>query len=173
MSTRENIETIAIKMIKEIGLINLSRQGLCEKANIRYGSFTHIMGCTFNEFIGEMNARGETGPDLPVKKVRANPALRRDSILKAALAVASLLGVDNMTRAAIAEEAGVSTGLVTRSLGTMQQLRRDVMRAAVKLEVLPVIAQGLASGNKHACKAPEALRQKAADSLVNSGGNDA
>lgn len=166
MSTKEALEIVAIEMIREIGLINLSRQALCEKAGVKYGSFTHIMGCNFNEFINQMNARGETGPNLPISKARAHPALRKDRILQAALAVATSLGIDKMTRAEISEQAGVSTGLITRSFGTMIALKRDVMRAAVKMELLPVIAQGLASGDRHACKAPEELKQRAANSLV-------
>lgn len=70
-----------------------------------------------------------------------------------------------MTRECIAIAAGVSPALVSLRLGTMEALRRSVMRAAVKREVVPVVAEGLAAGDAQAKKASDELKKRAADHL--------
>jgi AcrR family transcriptional regulator len=85
-----------------------------------------------------------------------------DDILSAALKVAERDGWRAMTRAAVALEAGVSCGTVSLRLGTMEALRRSVMRAAVQRRVLRVVAEGLVAGDRHARRADEALRVAAA-----------
>ena len=76
------------------------------------------------------------------------------------------IGYQKITRDAVAEAAGVSMGLVTRYFGTMVQLRRDIMRYAVREEVLEIIGQGLAAGDDHAKKAAPELRAKAFDTFL-------
>lgn len=98
---------------------------------------------------------------------RLSPDVRKETLIVAALAVAKRDGFSNLTRASIAEEAACSTGLVTNYLGTMTALKREVMRAAVKREVVEVVAEGLAVRDKQALKAPEELKQKAIAHLTN------
>ena len=92
---------------------------------------------------------------------RMNPAHRREQILNAAVGMATDVGLQKTTRDGIAERAGVSMGLVTRYFNTMTQLRRAVMRTAVKNEVLGVIAEGLVMGDPHAKKASPGLKERA------------
>lgn len=82
-------------------------------------------------------------------------------MVTAALVVARKRGYNQMTRDAIAAEAGCSTGQVTTVLGTMPQLRRAIMRAAVVRKDLPVIAQGVVARDPSALAAPLELRQRA------------
>ena len=86
---------------------------------------------------------------------------RKAELLEAALKVARSKGFENMTRDAIAEEAGVSFGLVGRYLGTMNRLRQTVMRAAIRKEILEIIAYGLYAKDKQALKAPDELKARA------------
>lgn len=95
--------------------------------------------------------------------------IRTKELLRCAVALAEADGYTNITREAIAREAGVSEALVSARLGTMPAMRRAVMRAAVTEEVLAVVAQGLAARDAHAMKAPEALRRRAAEYLLNTG----
>lgn len=91
---------------------------------------------------------------------------RMAQILKAALDVCSKKTTYNrVTRDQIAERAGIAPTLITYHFGTMDSLRRDIMREAVRAECLPVIAQGLVARDRHALKAPEALRTRALQSL--------
>lgn len=154
-------------MAKNGGLINLSRQELCVEAEIPVGSWYHVMGVGFPEFIAEI--RPEVGEDNPVPSVRkrANPNLRKDQILKVALDICEQKGYANLTREKIAEAAGVSPGTVSIHFGTMPQLKRAVMRSAIKNEVIPIVAEGLAAKDPHASKAPAEIKAKAATLIVN------
>ena len=51
---KQHIKQIAIDMANANGLINLTRFDLCERAEIPEGSFPHVMGCTFTEFVTEL-----------------------------------------------------------------------------------------------------------------------
>lgn len=165
---REEIKQTAIEMAKSAGLINLSRRDLCDSVGIPDGSFPHVMGCNFNEFIEELNQEGHGVEAHPVVKKRAVPALRKGAILSAAIELAKEDNYLKVTRDLVAAKAGVSMGLVSRYFGTMQQLKRDIMRAAVKHEIPEIIAQGLANGDKHAKKASPELKAEAAKILANS-----
>jgi AcrR family transcriptional regulator len=87
---------------------------------------------------------------------------RTTDILAAALRVAERDGYTNLRRDAIAAEAGVTGGLVTIRLGSMTEIRRDVMRHAVKNCILRIVAEGLAIKDRHALKAGPELRAQAA-----------
>lgn len=96
---------------------------------------------------------------------RMMPKARRDEILDAALALAEERSHVEITREEISERAGVSVGLITHYFGTMPKLKRDVMRAAIRTEILPIIARGIVMGDPHALKAPPELKQRALASL--------
>lgn len=87
---------------------------------------------------------------------------RTEALTMAGLAVAERDGWQRMTREAVAAEAGVSPALVTLRLGTVPAMRRAVMRRAVAMRVVPVVAAGLALGDKHAQKAGQELRDEIA-----------
>lgn len=95
------------------------------------------------------------------KQVKLEARERIAQILRAALEIAPRVGYNRMTRDEIARRAKVPPALVTYHLGTMPDLRRQVMREAIRVECLPVIAQGLAVRDRHALKAPDELRNKA------------
>lgn len=88
-------------------------------------------------------------------------------ILKAALELSPRIGYSRLTRDDIAQRAKIPPSLITYHLGTMPELRRHIMREAVRVECLPVIAQGLACRDRHALKASEELRQRALQSVAN------
>lgn len=92
---------------------------------------------------------------------RLAPDVRREQIVEAALRVAKRDGYDRMTRADIAKAAGCSAASVQYHFGTMEQVRRHVMRAALRVPVLEVLAQGLARRNRIALRASPELRAEA------------
>lgn len=96
---------------------------------------------------------------------RLQPDDRKAQLLDGALKLAAERGLASLTRDAIAEYAGVSPALVSFYLGTMTELRRTVMRAAIKREVLPIVAEGLVTRDKQAGKASEDLKRRALDSV--------
>jgi AcrR family transcriptional regulator len=86
---------------------------------------------------------------------------RKQQILDVALDQAERVGYQNITRAGIARALQVSPALVNTYFGTVGDLKRDVMKAAIRDERLPIIAQGIVLKDRHAMKAPDALRARA------------
>lgn len=97
---------------------------------------------------------------------RLDPDARKAAILTAAVKLATEKHYQTITRDDVAQAAGVSAGLVTRYFFAMPELRRRVMEEAVRRELLPVIAQGLAHGCPVAAGAPAWLRAKALTALA-------
>lgn len=161
MITLDEVKAAAIEMIKAEGLINLSRAGLCEKVGIPVGSFSHITGYTFTEFIAVMGALNIAEPDnISVSKTRTNPFLRKRHILDTAVELSIEHGYFQITREQVAEAAGVSDNLVSRYYN-MSELREAVMETAVMREIPEIIAQGIINGNIVALAVSPALRAKA------------
>lgn len=167
---KTEIEDLAFEMIKESGLINLSRKALCERAKIKEGTFNHIMGCSFIAFTEQLRKalpKDEEVSVHPVTKTRTNnPQLRKDQILAAAVKISGAKNYNTITRQNIADAAGVSTGLVARYFNTMLQIRRAIMRSAIKNKNLKIIAQGLVNKDPNALKAPKPLQQQAIKAIV-------
>lgn len=101
-----------------------------------------------------------------MKHKRQKPEVRKESIVDVALRLAAATHYTQVQRKQIADELGVTPPALTYHFGTMQQLRRAIMRAAIAKEDLVVIAQGLVAQDEHAKKAPEALRRRAIESAV-------
>jgi len=100
------------------------------------------------------------------KQARLDPEVRRKKILAAAIRLCHTKSYMSITRTEIAVAAGVSDGLVTIYFGTMTQLRRVIMREAVKTSSIEIIAQGLVDYNPYAKKASEADRRRAAELIA-------
>lgn len=95
---------------------------------------------------------------------RLSPNERRALILKAAVALAVRGDYRNITRDAVADHAGVSAGLVSQYF-PMSKLRQSIMREAVRLELLPILAQGIVARDPLALAAPLKLKARALDSI--------
>jgi len=164
---KQHVKQLAIDMANANGLINLTRFDLCKRAGIPEGSFPHVMGCTFTEFVSQLKPEIVNSGNHAVSKRRANPELRKEYILNAALIVAKTKGYNKLTKPAIAENAGTSVSLVGYYFPTMPQLKRAVMRAAIAQGIIEIIANGLANKDQHALKAPKALKTQAAQLIAN------
>ena len=99
-------------------------------------------------------------------KAGRKPIHEREVLMSAALIVAARYGYQNMSRDQIADEAKCSTGLISKYFGTMPQLRRAVMRAAVVRGNHTVLAQGLAAGDANAQEASGKSKRDALESLL-------
>lgn len=104
-----------------------------------------------------------------MSKNKRDTNVRRDAVLAAAINLATRDGFAHITRDGVAKQAGVGAGTVNLYYGTVPQLKRDVMRFAVRNEVLSVIAQGIAARDPQAMKAPDELKRRALDSLMDGG----
>ena len=163
---KAKIEQTARDMAAEIGLINLTRADLCKRVGIPDGSFHREAGCSFVDFVEELGAQEPFGGSEFVTRARAHPTLRKEHILAAAVNISIHVGYDHVTRAEVAEAAGVSPALVTNYFFSMNNLRIEIMSSAVTNEILTVVAQGLAAGHPLAITAPSRLKNKAAKTLT-------
>lgn len=96
---------------------------------------------------------------------RMAPADRKASILDAALTAAKKHGYNNFRLTHVAEIAECSTALVMIYYKTMDQVRRDVMRVAIRDELLPIIAAGIALRDPRCRKLTLELRERALATL--------
>lgn len=93
------------------------------------------------------------------------PKDRKAAILEAAVTAAKNHGFSALRLAHIAEQAECSNALVVSHYGTMSQMRRAVMRAAIKQEILSIVAEGIATRDPVACKSSPELQRKALAAL--------
>jgi AcrR family transcriptional regulator len=90
----------------------------------------------------------------------------KERILDAAVIIAETDGLMNITRAEIAHHAQCAEGLINKYYGTMKQLRRDIMRHAIAVQNLELIAQGLAAKDPRAMAIEPALKRRAINAVM-------
>lgn len=100
------------------------------------------------------------------QRTRKKPQERKEEILAAAAKLAERVGYTHVTRDAVADQAGVSMGLVSNYFSTMAQLKRDIMRFAVREGNLHIIAQGLMHKDTQALKVDKEVRNRAAQLIA-------
>lgn len=96
---------------------------------------------------------------------RHNPADRRQLILTAALANARDAGLAAVTRASVAERAGVTAPLVSHYFGTMNLLNRAIVGEAIRLRDLRVIGQAIVAREPRALRLDDDTKRAAVGAL--------
>lgn len=91
---------------------------------------------------------------------RADPAIRRQEILDAAIKIAKVYGYLYMRRNDVAEEARASTGLISHYFVSMDGLKTAVLEAALEKEIVPILAQALSMGDITTQSLTPALKKK-------------
>lgn len=94
-------------------------------------------------------------------RARMNKIERRDQIMGHAIRLARKVGYMNVRRDELARNAGVANGLVSNHWNTMVQLKKAIIREAIRIEDAVIVGQGLALRDRHAMKAPQHLKEKA------------
>lgn len=92
---------------------------------------------------------------------KLKPEVRKEQIIKAAMTLAERDGYVNILRRDIAAEAGCGNGTINLHYGTMQQLRRDLIRHAIKQKNFVIIAQALMNRDPHVSDISDNLRHDA------------
>lgn len=97
---------------------------------------------------------------------RLKPDARRQHILAVAVDLAQQDSFEWLTRAAVAEAAGVSPGLVSAYFSPFAELKREVLREAVRTKNIVILAQGMAVRHPIVAGLSEATRKKVAARLT-------
>ena len=162
---KKALTTIAIQMIKEKGLINLTCANLCKRSQIARGSFEHVAGCGWKKFYCNLQKIVPNNIIHPVTKQRTAPELRKQQIINIAILVAIKTGYQNLTRDNIMQKANITTGVITQRFGTICNLKKLVLSTAIQQRQLTIIAQGVANNDKQTHSLPLTLKQDALMSL--------
>lgn len=91
---------------------------------------------------------------------------RDGRILDAAIELAEADSFQWLTRDAVAARAEVSPGTVSNAYGTMADLKRAVLAAAVERRILSIVAEGAGVRHPIIMAAPEELRKEALATLI-------
>lgn len=158
-----HIKKTAIKMIEENGLINLRRSDLCKRAGISAGSFHHIMGVTFMNFVVDLKDQGYKQVAKDVTRRRANPTLRKEHILGVAISLATINGYQNLTRQLIASNTNVSVSLVSKYFPSIDELKNEVIMFAIKNKIIEIIAQSIFNRHPLSFDISKELKKQAID----------
>ena len=92
--------------------------------------------------------------------------IKKHDVLLAAVELAAISGYLRVTRDAIADRAGVSMGSVTNYLGTIKQIRRAIVRHAIRTEHLVIIAHAIVNKDPLTNKVNKTLRARAMESVL-------
>lgn len=93
-------------------------------------------------------------------------AAKRDAaVLAAGIALAKEVGYQWITRDDVARRARVSPGTVNNAFHPFVELKRAVLREAVRAGIVEIVAQGLADGHEIAKGAPPDLKERAVSFL--------
>lgn len=155
------------RIARRDGLLNVTAGGLCHEFGCTITTLRKRLGMPFGKVLKRLHKIGvplyKEG-DTPVT-LRTYPAIRRDYLIEAALSLAKRNKTYWLTRETLAAYAHVAPATVTYHLGTVDKMRKLIMREAVKRKVAEVVALGLAGGDSIARRAPADVRQAALDSL--------
>lgn len=94
---------------------------------------------------------------------RTEPAERKKQILDYAIYVSGKIGHLNITRSVIAKECGIAGSLIYKYFTSIDVLKKQVFRQAVKQEIIPILAHCIS--NKE-FKIPAKLKQKTIEYLA-------
>lgn len=151
---RTKLLTEASTMAREIGLINVTRAALCERAGIKDGSFAHVAGMTFKQLVEQLRQQGVgLGAEETSATRVTNPKLRRQHILEAAVKAAQEIGYSKFTVTGVADRVGLSPNTINKYFGNRHQLKLAVMDYAVEHGVTEIIEDGCRIGDQQALNA--------------------
>lgn len=98
---------------------------------------------------------------------RIDPDERKQQILDAAIKLAKQVGYHSITRDGVAQELGISHGLINNYFNTIEQLKKEVIKKAIEEQILEIIAQALGMGDKQILKISKDIKDKVLKFLSN------
>ena len=101
-----------------------------------------------------------------MSRTRMTPTDRTANVLESAILAAQKHTFAGMRLSHVAELSECSNATVIGYYKTMTQLRRAVMRAAIKRQLLSLIAQGVVCGDPTASKISDDLKRTALASMA-------
>lgn len=94
------------------------------------------------------------------------PNLRRDQIMEAAIQLSLSHGYRTLTRVNVAIASRSSEGTVSRYFLTTANLKKEVLKEAVKREILPILVENLSDESEDRIELTPELQQKVVDFIT-------
>ncbi len=91
---------------------------------------------------------------------------RKAEILQHATRLSRAKHYRGVTREAVARSAGISEGIISHHFGTMAKLKDAVVKQAVEVKDLKIIAQAIVEKHRLVARIPRTLRQDALNTLA-------
>jgi AcrR family transcriptional regulator len=91
---------------------------------------------------------------------RLDPTERKKQIIEQAMKLSESIGYKNITRGMIAAKLKISGALITKYFKNTQNLKKCVLKEAIKLEKINILAQGMGNRDSLVLKLPELLKEK-------------
>lgn len=91
---------------------------------------------------------------------------KREAIAHAIELAHELGGYTRVTRELLSKKSGMSEGQISNIFGTMIQMRRAIVSAAIAKNDLIIIAQGIVAGESKAVSLPTELKRQALESIL-------
>lgn len=130
------------KEIKEIGLLNVEKMKLCVAVGLTGPEFMEVTKMPFADYIYMFRDIEHPQVKYNITRNRVDPQLRRDQILSFGVIVARKVGYHRLTRDDVAIEIGVSKPTISYHFTSIAKLRNEILKTAIKLNDLEVMAQG-------------------------------
>jgi len=104
---------------------------------------------------------------IRIKGARMNPLARKEQILDIAINLSIERGYRQLTRRAIANRMQCASGLINHYYDSIENLRAIVLATAIEKEIIPILAENLATWGKETVQLPQELKQKVVKYLTN------
>jgi len=161
MSDKEKIKKAALSLARDIGPQNITLTALCDLVGISPGSFSHIMGVGFTEYVHTLPSNEIT----EITRKRSTPIFRKRAIIKKTVEIVwnGSIPFSCITYSSIAKHTGMARSTVVKYFDSIAHVKNEVMKYAIQNEILEIVAQGIVTKNRLALAVPAELKRKIAD----------
>lgn len=130
MDNKESIIKAFGELADEVGLINITLDSLCARAEVSSGSFKHIMNLSFTDYKNSQRSRFK-GQSHKLERKRVSKEERRDHIVNKAYEIAEQYGLINLKRSLLSRLSGVSPALISHYFNNMDGVFIAVLQRAI------------------------------------------
>jgi hypothetical protein len=131
------------ELARESGLINITLETLCARAQVSPGSFKYIMGVSFTEYKEAQRSRFKD-QDHKLSRRRVSKEERYNHIVNKAYEIAEKYGLINLKRSLLSDISGVSPALISHYFSSMDGVFIAVVKKAIIEDDLTILRESIA-----------------------------
>lgn len=131
LESNERIKQASLKLAEQKGLHTLTRASVCQAIGIPCGSFKHVTGRSFSEFLQSLASEFPETDYLKPHSRFALPQLRKHFLLRTGVSLATEIGFENITGKGVAARARVSPSLIRYYFGSVGGYKKALFKFAM------------------------------------------